>query len=291
VSSHVRLNEGVFIGSHAVAAGLVRPEDLRRRHRRVVQGVYATRGLPFDHDTRCLGTALVLPAGYAIGGLSAVGWYAAPLLGPVDPVVAVGPGGATWRGPREVRVHRSDVTDDDVLVDRRGVPVTGPWRTAWDVAAMESLPNAVAALDRLAHEGVLDLGEFAAWVQDRRGKWRVTQVRRAVELADARAESPEESRVRVALVRAGLLPEVQVEVFDDQRALIARVDLAFPELKIAIEYDGAHHFTDQQVPRDNVRLARLRAAGWVVLRLANADLYDMDDVVRRVQALVGQRTA
>ena len=112
-----------------------------------------------------------------------------------------------------------------------------------------------------------------------------------MELADARAESPEESRVRVALVRAGLPPEVQVEVFDDQRAFIARVDLAFPELKIAIEYDGAHHFTDQQVPRDNVRLARLRAAGWVVLRLANADLYDMDDVVRRVQALVGQRTA
>ena len=289
MTSTLRLTEGVFVGSVALTAGLVRPVDLRRKHRRLLQGVYATRGLPFDHDTRCRGAALVLPPGYAIGGLSAVGWYAEPLAGPTDPVTAVGPDGSTWRGPVGLRPHRSDLLPDDVVVDLRDVPVTRPWRTAWDVAVLEPLPTAVAALDALAHAGAVDLAGLARWVETRAGVWGVAKVRLAVGLADAGAESPPESRVRVALVRVGLGPEVQFVVLDDDGRFVARVDLAFPELKIAIEYDGAHHFTQGQIPGDDDRLDRLRAAGWVVLRLANADLYDLEDVVRRVRALVRQR--
>lgn len=290
VSTHLRLTEGVFLGSAAVAEGLVRPDDLRRRHQRLLQGVYATRGLPFDHDTKARGAALVLPPGAAIGGLSALGWFGEPMLGPVDRVTVITTVGEKWRGPRELRVHSSDLAPADVLVDLRDVPVTDPWRTAWDVAALEPLPTAVAAWDMLAHRGSLDLGGFASWVAGRAGVWGVTRVRAVLGLTDARAESFPESRVRVACVRDGLTPAVQYVVRDDDGEVIARVDLAFPELKIAVEYDGVHHFQDQQIPADDERLARLRAAGWVVLRLANADLYDLPAVVRRIRLLIDERT-
>jgi hypothetical protein len=251
--------------------------------------VYATRGLPFDHDTKARGAALVLPPGSAIGGLSALGWFGDAMLGPVDRVTVIVPSGSKWRGPRELRVHASDLDSDDVLVDLRDVPVTDPWRTAWDIATLEPLPTAVAALDMLARRGALDLGRFGTWVADRAGVWGVTRVRLALGFTDARAESFPESRVRVACVRDGLSPEVQYVVRDDAGGEIARVDLAFPGLKIAVEYDGVHHFQDQQIPLDDGRLARLRAAGWSVLRLANADLYDMAGIVRRIRQLLAER--
>jgi len=52
-----------------------------------------------------------------------------------------------------------------------------------------------------------------------------------------------ESRLRVGLVRAGLpAPLVQFVITDEYDFPLARVDLAYPAAKLAIEYDGAHHF-------------------------------------------------
>jgi very-short-patch-repair endonuclease len=65
---------------------------------------------------------------------------------------------------------------------------------------------------------------------------------------------------------------------------LGRVALAFPEGKIAVEYEGAYHFEDVQIVRDDVRYAHLRAAGWTVIRVSAADLRDLDAVVVRVRA-------
>jgi hypothetical protein len=111
----------------------------------------------------------------------------------------------------------------------------------------------------------------------------VVKVRRAFELVDPRAGSPPESRVRVALALAGLSPVPQYDVHEDGEWL-GRVDLALPEAKIVIEYEGAYHFVDDQIVRDDVRYARMRAAGWTIIRLSAADLRDLDAVVARIRA-------
>lgn len=289
MSARIRLLPGVFLGSHAVAEGALTEKQLRTRgYRRLVQGVYADPGLPFDHRLRCRGVALLLPAGLSIGGHSAAAWYGAPFAGAQDPVTVVRPSDVEWKGPRGVRVHRSR-TPFDVVHDIDDVPVTTALRTAWDVAALEPVGTAVAALDGMVRAGAVHRDELDAMVSSGTGRWGVVKVRRAFELVDARAESPPESRVRVALVLAGLSPVPQYDVFD-RGEWLGRVDLAFPEAKIAIEYEGAYHFVDDQIVLDDARYARLRAAGWTIIRVSAADLRDLDTLVARVRAaLPGQK--
>jgi G:T-mismatch repair DNA endonuclease (very short patch repair protein) len=237
-----------------------------------------------DHRLRCRAVALLLPEGAAIAGHSAAGWYGAPFAGVKDPVTVVTPSDVEWKGPRGVRVHRSRVFVEAVR-DADDVPVTSPLRTAWDVAALEPLGTAVAALDAMTRSGALSLARFTAIAHGEVGRWGVTRVKRALDFVDARAESPPESRVRVALVLAGLAPVPQYEVRSGDEFL-GRVDLALPEVKIAIEYEGAYHFEGAQIIRDDARYARLEEAGWTVIRVSAADLADLDGVVARVLAAV-----
>lgn len=119
-----------------------------------------------------------------------------------------------------------------------------------------------------------------------RGARRAQQT---VALADPRAESPPESRLRVLLALAGLDAVPQYRVRDEAGNVLARVDLAFPEYRIAIEYDGAWHAEERQFARDRRRLNRLVAAGWVVLHVTAADMRDPAALVARVRALLRDR--
>lgn len=105
-----------------------------------------------------------------------------------------------------------------------------------------------------------------------------------MELADGRAESPPESRLRVGLILAGLpAPQPQFEVRHDRR-FVARVDLAYPQRKLAIEYDGAWHGEPGQFGRDRQRLNQLLAAGWRVIHVTAADLHHPGALVATVRA-------
>lgn len=282
MTNYVRLLPGVFIGSHAVAEGALTEGRLRRRgYRRLLHGVYADPEIPLDHRLRCRGAALLLPPGAAIGGHSAAAWYGAPFAAASDPVTVVSPPALEWKGPRGVRVHRSR-SPFDVVTDPDGVPVTTALRSAWDTAALESLGTAVAALDAMVRCGAVDPAALSAMVLAGTGQWGVAKVRRAVGLVDPRAQSAPESKVRVALVLAGLRPVPQYEVCGGDDPI--HVDLGLPEARVAIEYEGAYHFEGDQIVRDDVRYARLRAAGWTVIRLSAADLWHLDAVVARVRA-------
>jgi hypothetical protein len=222
------------------------------------------------------------PAGRAaIGGHSAAAWHGAPFAHARDPVTVLRGPDVRWKGPREVRVHQTELAEGDVAI-RDGVPVTSALRTAWDVAALEPVGTAVAALDAMVRAGAVRLAELAALADAGAGQWGVTRVKRAVPLVDPRAESPPESRVRVAFVLGGLEPVPQYEIYEDG-IFLGRVDLAWPEARLAVEYEGAHHFEGTQIIHDDARIQRLIAAGWRVIRLSAIDLRDLDAVVARVR--------
>jgi len=115
----------------------------------------------------------------------------------------------------------------------------------------------------------------------------------ALGLARERVESPKETETRMLLVRAGLPePVVQHEVRDLQR-LIARIDLAYPQWKIAIEYEGDGHRTDAaQWRRDIQRQRELEDRGWIVIRLTQLDLTDGSGAfLTRIRRAIAMRQA
>lgn len=70
----------------------------------------------------------------------------------------------------------------------------------------------------------------------------------------------------------------------------ARVDLAFPGQRLAVEYGGEWHGEWLHVGRDRERLNRLHAAGWEVVFVTAQHLRNPQHMVRTVHAALGRRT-
>ena len=278
---------GVFLGSHAVAEGWVTRRQLQSGlYRRLLHNVYADPSLPADHRLHARGAALLMPSDGVLGGRSAAAWLGAPFAAATDPVVVLVPPETAWRGPRGVRVHRTEVGPDDVLVVD-DVRITTPLRTAWDTATLESVPTAVGLLDGMARAGRLDPVAFRRLAAEHRGRWGSQRVSVVAPLVDGRSESPPESWVRVAVVRAGLPAPVPQFVVLEGGVFLGRVDLAWPDARLIVEYEGAYHFDGVQILRDDERHRRLIAAGWRVIRLSSADLRDLRTVVARIAEALG----
>ena len=291
MTSSSRGVHGVFVGSHAIAEGAVTRAQLQSGlYRRLHQNVYADPRLPADHRLYARGALLLMPADAVLGGRSAAAWFGAPFAAATEPVLAVAPPDSSWRGPRGIRVHRRRVERPEVMtVEDDGGPVrlTTPLRTAWELCALETVATAAAFLDGMVRSDHLDPAALDRLVESTRGLWGSRRVAKVVPLVDGRSQSPPESFVRVACARAGLpAPIPQFEVLAAGRFL-GRVDLAWPESRLIVEYEGAYHFDDLQIRRDDRRYERLIAAGWRVIRLSAPDLRDLDAVVARIARELG----
>jgi hypothetical protein len=262
-----------FLGSAAVSAGLVTPTQLRgSRFQRLFRGVYLDRSATVDHLTLCRAATLLLPPGAALSHRSAAHLYNANVLAVGQPVEVTVPGGL--RAQSGLRVVRSPLDPDDIT-RRSGMPVTAPLRTAFDLARGRDLVAAVVGLDALFFRQVVRPDRLRAYVTEH-ARWnRSGAARRALTLARPFVESPMETRLRLIAVLGGLPePLVQYDVFDRDGRLVARLDLAYPKRRLALEYDGDHHRERDTFRRDAVRLNRLTLLGWTVLR------FTADDVLR-----------
>lgn len=230
---------------------------------------------------RILEAAVLLPTAGAVAG-----WAAAYLLGADEfdgldftrhglrqlPVELHLPKPVKIRHRAGVRVIRGTMpAEDQVRVD--GIPVTNGLRTAFDLARRSTPTDAVVALDVLAHRGIVDLGELSVMVRAR-SRWPgVAKARRALLLAHPGAESPGETRVRLAARAAGL-PRllVQPNVTDRAGRFVARPDLLDEAAGLVFEYDGAGHREPRQQDRDRRRRHRLESVGLVVREIVAADM-------------------
>ncbi|UUT36104.1 endonuclease domain-containing protein [Microbacterium elymi] len=144
----------------------------------------------------------------------------------------------------------------------------------------EDVPPPSATIDQLA---------AAVHAGRRRG---ITELRDALARVRTGAASRTETWTRLTLVDAGLPePVLDHDVFDSHGRFVARVDMAYPEWKIAIEYDGTHHNDGQQWEHDVDRLARLEDEGWRVIRVTRTLLFAHPaTMIARVRAAIAQRT-
>lgn len=276
---------GLFIGSHAIAEGVVTRAQLDRgTFRRVLHGVYAPPGVRHDHELVARAAALLMPADAVLGGRTAALWWKAPTASPRDPVCVLVPTSSAWRGPRGVRVHRTDLAPSDVHHLEDGIRVTSAGRTVRDVAVLERLADAVACIDAMLFAEILDEALLRDVARDAAGRWGSRRLARVLSLVDGRAQSPPESWVRIACHLAGLPAPVPQFVVVENGVRLGQVDLAWPAGKVVLEYEGPHHFEDLQIRKDDRRYDRMVAAGWTVIRVSVYDVRDLDAVVERVRA-------
>ena len=280
-----------FSGAAAVAAGLVTKDQLRGPgYLRLFPDTYVRR------SDRPPDLALKALAAYRWSREQGVlaGYAAAELLGvscgPVDPPIEIVLG-QKRRAGEGLLVTRERLDPADV-VGVRGVRVTSPRRTAFDLARRGSLVERVVAVDSLANAYAFvpdELLDIAARHRRARGN---AGLREALRYTDRRAGSPMETRLRLVIVRGGLpAPQAQWVVQDEQARTAVWLDLAYPEHRIGVEYDGAVHTGRGAVLRDIARHTALLDQGWRVYRYTKVDVLHRPDriVAQLSRALAGTK--
>jgi hypothetical protein len=204
--------------------------------------------------------------------------------------------------PRRVNVVGHVLTFfPDEVVELDGVRLTSPARTWLDLSSVLGVDELVVAGDSLVcghgpefpvpHEALCSMAELQAMVARHRGSRGVRKARAAVELIRVGADSPPETRLRLALIRAGLPePALNEVVWGAAGTPVLWPDAAYPEWRIALQYEGAHHNGQDQYLRDIRRADTAALSGWLEVRVSRLDLADeYPAAVSKVRAALESR--
>lgn len=100
-------------------------------------------------------------------------------------------------------------------------------------------------------------------------------MRRALRLMRENTDSSQETRSRIVLLRYGLpCPEVNYAIRLKGYSHVFFADMAYPDLKIIIEYDGRHHASRWLA--DSKRREALEDEGWLYIQVTAENLRDED---------------
>ena len=208
--------------------------------------------------------------------------------------------------PRRVNVvgHQLALLPDEV-VELDGVRVTSPARTWLDLASVLSIDELVIAGDSMVCEhgpefphprnALCSIEELRSIVERHRGSRGVRKARTAVELIRVGADSAPETRLRLVLVRAGLPEPVLNHVVWSEDPWredagggtglpVLWPDAAYPQWRISLQYEGAHHNDEDQYLRDIRRADTAARCGWYEVRISRFDLHgEHPAAVRKVR--------
>ena len=257
--------EGPFLGSEELAGGRVTRRALQRRFSRVYRDVYMPKAQPLTPIARAKAAWLWAGRDATLGGLSAAAMHGSKWIDPQAPADLFRIGDAV----DGINIHRDNLISEEVCVTG-GIPTTTPARTAFDLGRRDTLERAVMRLDALANAVRLKTSDVVDVIERHAGARGIVQLRRAVELMDAGAESPQETRTRLLLIAAGFpRPTTQILVYNEFGDFVGRIDLGWPEWNVGIEYDGPQHWKDSEAHARTIeRIADLEAEGWIIVRLS-----------------------
>jgi hypothetical protein len=157
----------------------------------------------------------------------------------------------------------------------KGLPISTPEQTFLDFAAVGvPLVDLVVVADGMIKAGRTSTERLIEAAAEWSGRdCRVA--RRAASLAREGVDSPEETRLRLLLVLAGL-PEPRVNLIIRGRdgSWRRRYDLAYEHLRLIIEYDGRQHAEDsRQWLTDIFRREELDQLRWRLVIVTSEGVY------------------
>lgn len=248
--------------------------------RRLVRGVYVAAQTSDSLELRVAALRLVVPRGAVVTDRTA-GWLhgAEMILAPGDhlavPPVSVFHRGVGCRVRTDLVASGQRMMPDSDVMEIGGVSVTTPLRTACDLGRLLKRGPALGALDAMLRLLAFSKDELLEAAAGFRGYRWIRQLRALAPLADPRAESPQESLLRLRWLECPGMPRPE-----PQRAVPAPphvvggyyfVDLGIDELKFGIEYDGEEAHGPDRVEHDDERRAWITESERWVLRVVRKE--------------------
>lgn len=297
----------VFLRSEALAAGYSEREITQlvraREWHRLRRGAYvaATVWEAADESRRhtLLACAVLKQArtDVVLSHVSALPAFGAPLWNlRLDVVHLTRRDRRAGRHEAGVRQHQGLLLPADVI-ELDGRAYTSPTRTALDITTVTDAETSLCILNHLLHTRQTTPEDLASRYESMIRNPYTLRTDLVLRLADARVESVGESRCFFMFWRHGLpAPEPQFVVRDHTGREVARLDFAWPEYGVWLEFDGKEKYvqhlregetTTAAVLREKRREDRIRElTGWRCIRITWADLMDPTRTVARIRALL-----
>lgn len=225
-------------------------------------------------------------------------WFSPGHPAPLDRVHATRDRRSGARRSSLVHLHAAALEPDEVVVVD-GVLVTSVARTVADVARLLPFESALVPADGALHRRLVTQEELVEGINRGAHRQGNAAARRVMAFADGRAESPGETRSRVAICRAGLpAPTLQHEVRSADGRRLGRVDFYWEEFATVGEFDGRVKYgrllRPGQEPGDAVfeeklREDAIRAEQVSMARWTWPELQSFEEVAIRIRRGFAQR--
>jgi hypothetical protein len=276
-----------FRGSVAVASGRLTTAQLRGpRFRRLFPDVYIAADVSVDHYVMCRAAALYAGPAAVISGLSAAYVWGVDRQ-PQAVELTIPP--ARRLRTAGLTVRREAIGEAD-LQPRRGLVITSATRTTFDLGRRLPRIQAMIAIDAMMSRGITSTAALCAYAVQHhrlRGAFRIDEL---ASLAEPLTESPMETVCRLVIVDGGLPRPVAQHAIQFNKLTFVRLDLAYPQWLIGIEYEGDYHRDRTTFRKDITRYRTLEDMGWKIVRVTADDvLRKPDELVARLRRLINAR--
>ena len=296
IAEHGEQHHSVFTLRDAAEAGFSRGQRARRiRARRWAQpypGVFRLAGAAFEWPAQLLAACLASGTRGRASHRSAAELYGLP--GATRDLVEITC--PRWNRNQcaepalPLKVHESLAFDPDDTGKITAIPVTSIDITLLDLGAVVRPIVVEQALDVALRRELTTLRAVRATLErlGKRGRDGTASLRA---ILDERApiagstESPAETAMIRMLRRNGLPAPVLQYVVVERAVFLGRVDAAYPDHKVAIEYESYEHHTGKRaLERDSARRNAFAAAGWTYIAVTAVDLRDGTAVCASIRA-------
>ena len=303
----IQATYGVFLRSEVLALGY-RDEHIarfitRKEWHRVRRGAYVDGATWRAADAaerfrlHCAAALRQADTEVAASHTSAVAFHRGPLWDlSLDNAHLTRLDGRTGRKERGVQQHRGAVLDGDTLA-------MGPYRvmsaarTALELTTIAPLDASLCVMNDFLHRRLTTKDELTARYGLMTAWPNSLSTDLTLRLCDGRLESIGETRTYLLFWRQGLpAPEPQFEVYDEHNVLVGRVDFAWPEHGLFLEFDGREKYLKYRRDGESIQDAILREkrreelicqiTGWRCIRITWADLARPELIAARIRRLL-----
>lgn len=203
--------------------------------------------------------------------------------------------GKTGRREAGIRQHRGSIIEGDI-VERNGLAVVSATRAALEITTLADVEHSMVEIDDLLHRGLTNPEKLASRFELMNSWPDTLRTDLILRLVDGRSESVGETRTRYLCWAYGLpAPIPNYAIRDREGRVIARVDLAWPQLGLFLEFDGTIKYgallRDGESAKDVIMREQRReelicqVTGWRCIRVVWADLYRPAQTAARIRAL------